>query len=166
MRKLISLMSVLLLCGCVHKTLLDGTQKQKELVKIYVTCTNVRHAEEVASARFALSNLYGTPDGQKGVLFVPATVHGVVVSGYIECYGHTQEQGACEHTLTILLTFPGETEKGMAVDVSSQMLSQRGSTEIHITIDQEIVPEQLIDYVVDSDGGIQPMEPDDNIDIS
>ena len=171
--KLISLMSVLLLCGCVHRTLLDSTSPDPEpepvtdeRVDIYVSCSNLRHSEHVVSARFVLTGLVAEPGGEKGTLLFPATMHENTLTGDAVCYGHTREQGHCQHVLTILLKMDDETEKGMAVDVSDQMQAQRNSLEIYLSITQEIVPELLIDYVVDSEGGVQPMVSDDNIDVS
>lgn len=170
--KLISFLGVLLLCGCVHRTLLDSTSPEPEpeptdeRVDIYVSCSDLRHSEHVVSARFVLTGLVAEPGGEKGALLFPATIHESTLTGNAVCYGHTREQGHCEHVLTILLKMDDETEKGMAVNVSDQMQAQRNSLEIYLSITQEIVPELLIDYVVDSEGGIHPLESDDNIDVS
>ena len=106
---LLAVLGLLVLAGCVHKTLSSGPgpgpgpepgpgpdpgptpPPVEETVHIFVECTNVKNIDRFGKGTFVLSNLYASKDSKKGKIPFPVSVQDESLKGDVISYGHCPE---------------------------------------------------------------------------
>ena len=135
-------------------------------VHIYVVCTNIRQLDRIVDGTFSLSNLYPEAGGGKTTLPFPASVQDKTIAGNVVSHGHCPSGETCQHTLTLMINMTDGGQRVMDIDVSAQMQAQRDAKVIFLIITEEVNPEIMVDFENGSSGGIKPLDPSDDIDVS
>lgn len=166
----------LLTCGCVHKALIENgnnpgpgpgpSGETRTEVTVHVSCTQVRHTDAMEKASFELTGLYPSEEGESAALSFAAAIGEDTLTGEVACYGHCLDGETCTHELSIIVKLSSGEQKVIRTDVSSQMKAQQGAADVYIVVTDEIAPEQMVDFGMQSGGGIAPLEPGDNHDVS
>lgn len=142
-------------------------------IVLHVLYPHVLHSERIEAASVALSGMgagfmpaAGEVSALRATIPFAATAAEGRVSAETPAFGHCPDGEPCRHELSLFLKLAGGELKRVRSDVSAQMQAQRGQKDVYITIDELISPEMGVDFSIGTDGGIAPMQPGDNQDVS